>query len=134
MTNRYTYPNLERDCLALNSTLEHLGSDYRLVVGSSYGYSTVDLATVSQLVVHCCERRLVSGSPRECITSARQFVSGTSQASFAREAKLRQALRATEQAIDLWLSEGEAAKGELREARLALLRSASKVAAEVLTD
>lgn len=73
-TTRYTEKSLVADLAALNTRLESSGAEYRFSHGGSYGRQDVDLATPEQLARRCCQRRLVSGTPRECIAAAREYV------------------------------------------------------------
>lgn len=71
---RYTSNQLEVDVRELNAKLEKHGHEMRFSVGGSYGRTDLDLATVPQLASHCCQRRLISGSPRECLSAAHAYV------------------------------------------------------------
>ena len=71
---RYTSKCLESDLADLNKTLENKGSEWRLLYGSRYNWSAVDLCTVDQLKRHCCQRNLELGTPRECLAAAQRFV------------------------------------------------------------
>jgi hypothetical protein len=71
---RYTGKSLEADLVSLNQTLERIGSEMRLVIGYRYGYTAVDIATVEQLKVHCQQRNLETGTPKECLNACNAFV------------------------------------------------------------
>lgn len=73
--SRYTSKSLERDLASYNEGLERNKSPYRLVIGGSYGMTSVDLATVEQVAKHICERRLEIGTPRECLAASDSFYS-----------------------------------------------------------
>lgn len=76
MKSRYTYKSLESDIAFLNQRLESAGADMRLVIGSSYNMTTVDLATPEQAARHFCQRRLTAGTPRECLSDCQTYVIG----------------------------------------------------------
>lgn len=72
--NRYTGKALEKDIIAMNQQLESIGSELFFVIGYRYNYTAIDLATKKQLERHCCHRNLETGTPRECLAAANQFI------------------------------------------------------------
>ncbi len=71
---RYTHKALESDVETLNAKLAEKGHPMRFMVGTRYGYSAIDLATVEQLARHCCQRNLDSGTPRECLAACHAYM------------------------------------------------------------
>lgn len=74
MSTRYTGKSLERDVIALNAKLAERGHDLRFDVGYRYGYTAIDLATPEQLEKHCCQRMLIGGTPRECLSACHAYM------------------------------------------------------------
>lgn len=71
---RYTHKNLESDLTELNAKLTKLGHQYQFVAGARNGYSAIDLATEAQAKAYCCQRMLISGTPRECLSECHQYI------------------------------------------------------------
>lgn len=73
---RYTHKNLESDLPELNAKLAKLGHQYQFVAGARNGYSAIDLATVEQAKAYCCQRMLIGGTPKECLSECHQYIAG----------------------------------------------------------
>ena len=80
---RYTSKSLVPDVASLNAKLAAMGHDMRLIVANRYNYAAVDLATIEQLASHCCQRNLVTGTPRECLHAAQMYVFGVMESAIA---------------------------------------------------
>lgn len=64
MSDRITTAHLELEASHINSTMEALGLDTRVELGSSYGYRTLDLVPADN-PRHVMIERLESGTGRE---------------------------------------------------------------------
>lgn len=73
-TTRYSHKNLESDLPELNAKLAKLGHQYQFVAGARNGYSAIDLATAEQAKTYCCQRMLIGGTPRECLSECHQYI------------------------------------------------------------
>lgn len=71
---RYTYKNLEAEVSYLNDQMKAAGIEWVLVPGQRCNYTAIDLATPEQAAHYCVHELLETGTPKECIAKAQQFV------------------------------------------------------------
>jgi hypothetical protein len=74
MKTRYTHKALEADIIPLNEKLARWGHELRFVVERRNGYVAIDLATPEQMARHCCQRMLIGGTARECLTECEAYL------------------------------------------------------------